>query len=479
MRGGLVIGGLYMVLGRPGSGKTTFGNHLVFNSVKSGEKALYVTVVAETHDRMLNYLSGFDFMEFDQVGHRVDYLSVYDELLENGLDGVQATLRRVTREQGYGLVVIDGTDILEMTAESTLGYSRFIADMSAQMGMLGCTGVLLAVHTGDLERNSIAPYVDGIFVLEDHSIGLQDVRYIHMVKVRGVGHVRGRHRFTISRAGIEVYPRIESVLDEAISDPRPYGPRLSTGVSGLDDILRGGLLAGAMSMIWGPPGIGKSILGLQFIIEGARRGQPGFMATFHESSRSLVAMSRGLGHDLQPHLDSGLIRVFPNVSPEIPVDDWAWKLLKQVDEHQPGRVVIDGISDVARLRLESHRTAPFFKALTGAFTNRGITAIFTAEAPEMYVSNVTVPRPDLATSSDVVILLRYVEVTSRMHRILSVLKVRGAAYDHEAREFLISDSGIDVSHDGDSAARILAAARRPWVYPAEAYDRPRESGEMR
>jgi circadian clock protein KaiC len=463
LQGGLVSGGVYLVLGRPGSGKTTLGNHIAYNHIQRGGNALYVTVLAETHDRMLRHLSGFDFLDIHQVGKRIHYLSVYDEMLENGLDGVKTTLRRVIREREAGLVVIDGTNVLEMAAGSPFEYSRFVADLSAQMSLLGCIGLLLAVETEDFERNSIAPYVDGIFVLEDRSVGLQDVRYLHMAKVRGVGHVRGRHRFTISNRGIEVYPRIESVLNHTEADLRPDEPRLSFGIPGLDDVLRGGVLPRSMTMVWGAPGVGKTMLGVQFVLEGASRGERGLIATFHETPLALAAMARGLGHDLEPYLESGVIRLFRHVSPETPVDDWAWDFLDEVEDHQPKRVLVDGISDVARLGLEEHRTTAFYQALTGYLSSRGITAVFTAEAPEMYVSNVTVPRADLATSSDIVLLLRYVEVVSRMHRILSVLKVRGAGHDHAAREFRISEQGVTVLPDGESAMRILAAARAQWA----------------
>lgn len=463
LRGGFVVGGVYLVLGNPGTGKTTLGNNLAYNVVKQGGTALYVTVVAETHDRMLNHLAGFEFLDLEQVGERIHYLSVYDELMEHGLDGVQTVLRRAIRERGYDLLVIDGASVLEMAAASHMEYSRFISDLSAQMGALGCISVLLAMSSSHSEKRSIAPYVDGILELEDRSVGLQDIRYIHTVKMRGVELIRGRHRFTISTRGIEVFPRLETVLVTRASDSGGRKERVSTGIPGLDDILHGGLLEGSTSLVRGPAGIGKTILGLQFILEGARRGESCIIATFLESSQALSLIAEDVSEELNPLSEQGLVHIYSTTDPELPVDDWAWKLLEYVDAHKPERILIDGASDVSCLRLDPNRRTAFFRALISTLTSRGITVMFTAETNEMFAPGVGGLQGELATMSDVVLLMHYVQVTSRLHRVLSVVKVRGAAHDQVAREFSISRRGIELNMDEDSAARILTAAVPPTI----------------
>ena len=456
--GGLVHGGVYLVLGQPGTGKTTFGNHLAFNTVASGRNVLYVTVMSEAHDRMLAHLTGFEFLDVEKIGKQIKYMSVYDELLENGLDGVQAALRREVRENGYSLIIIDGASILDLSAVSVLEYYRFIADLSVQMSALGCTIVFLAVSSSSLDSLSIAPYVDGILHLEDNSAGLQDIRYIHMVKVRGVNHIRGRHRFTISDRGIEVYPRLESVIETLPSDFGSGEERVPLGVAELDEMLIDGVLPRSMTLISGPSGIGKTTMGLHFVVAGSQRGERSLMATFHESPQALTLLAEGVGQQVEPLRERGLLRIFTTTDPELPVDDWAWRLLEQVEQYKPTRVFIDGISDVVRLRLEPSRITSFFKALTSNLASRGVTAAFSAEAPELVGSSIQVPPTYLATMSDNVVLMQYVQVVSRMHRIVSVLKIRGTGHEHTAREFVISNAGIKVNADESSAEQILAAS---------------------
>src|SRR4051812_14569848 len=80
LRGGLVQGGVYMVLGMPGAGKTILGNQVCFHHVSTGGRALYVTLLAESHTRMISNLSSMDFFEPSVIPGSMAYLSAYSVL---------------------------------------------------------------------------------------------------------------------------------------------------------------------------------------------------------------------------------------------------------------------------------------------------------------------------------------------------------------------------------------------------------------
>jgi circadian clock protein KaiC len=109
------------------------------------------------------------------------------------------------------------------------------------------------------------------------------VRKMHVMKMRGQAPIPGLHTFRITDRGLHVFPRLIFPPPEAPSvggakGTKPRAPRLSVGVSGLDEMLGGGIPSGYSVLVAGPSGSGKTVLATQFIREGARRGEPGVIA---------------------------------------------------------------------------------------------------------------------------------------------------------------------------------------------------------
>jgi circadian clock protein KaiC len=459
LTGGLLRGDLYLVLGGPGTGKTTLAHHIAFQRARAGEAVVYSTTLSETHARMISHLANFSFFDQELIGDRVNYLSIYDTLRADGLDGVLAQLRQLVRQYRPTLLVIDGAGMFGRAAATGTALAEFNMALQTQIAGLGCTTLLLSDQVDSLAWGD-AHLMDGIIVLHDQPFDLRQNRFLEVVKVRGVDYLRGRHALAITADGIAVYPRLESLVPHAQqSTPGPRA-QASFGIDGLDQMLRGGLPVGSTSLLLGAPGAGKTTTGLHFVVEGARRGEPGLITSFHESQDRLIHNAGVLTSDLQRFITEGRIRVLSRPPVEVLLDEWSMELLEALDRHQPRRLLIEGLNDLEQLALFPGRMYAYLAALTTALRARNVTTLLSAELG--YVVGEAPQVPLRAGSADIenVILLRYVELRSRLRRLVSIVKSRGIGYDTDIREFTIGDYGVRVGEPFTGVDAVLTGVAR-------------------
>jgi circadian clock protein KaiC len=451
--GGIPVGRTFMVAGAPGAGKTTLGNQLAFHHAANGGQALVTTLLSETHDLMLANLRGFRFFDPALVGDRVHYLNLLDSLAEEGLDGIIASVRRVARESGASLVVVDGASVIEDVAPSQLALRRFVQQLQAQAVVLEATTVLLTSHTRD-QLAVLGAHVDGVLVLANERFDSRHVRQLEVLKLRGGPHVTGAHEFQITEAGLTVHPRLESVAGWRRPPEQPSG-LLGTGVAGLDAMLGGGLMPFSSTLLMGTPGAGKTLLGLSYLLEGARHGECGLLAGFHETEPALMSTAARIGLDLQGAIESGLIHVMWDPPLELSADAWAWRLLATVAEHRPRRIFIDALTDIQRFISSPVRMSTFTAALTNELRALGATAVIATEIDAYVDEQLAVPIPAASATMDNGLLVRQVEIRSALLRLVSILKARQIGTDPAIRQFVIGDQGITVSRPFSASTGLL------------------------
>jgi circadian clock protein KaiC len=251
LHGGFFQGGLYIITGPPGAGKTILGNQLCFHAIASGGRAIFMTVLTESHSRMLAHLSTLSFFDRAPIGRTLHYLSGYSVLQSEGLTGLLKLLRQVIRDQAANLLVLDGLTNAEVIAGAPLEFKQFLHDLHAFTEVSRCTTFLLAHHDGELLLQPEHMMVDGVVALSSHRISVRRIREIEIWKLRGSAFVEGRHFCTITDAGITVYPRTEVVLDGSAYDVSSQRPRQAFGVAQLDAMLQGGVLTGTATAAFG------------------------------------------------------------------------------------------------------------------------------------------------------------------------------------------------------------------------------------
>src|ERR1700754_4487836 len=108
LNGGFVEGASYIIQGRPGAGKTILSNQIAFAHAANGAKVPYVTLLAESHERLFYAMSTLDFFEKEKLGQEIAYVSVFHALREEGLGAVVKLLRQETKRHNATLLIFDG-----------------------------------------------------------------------------------------------------------------------------------------------------------------------------------------------------------------------------------------------------------------------------------------------------------------------------------------------------------------------------------
>src|SRR5689334_1442532 len=142
LRGGFFRGGIYLILGSPGTGKTILGNQMSFHHVAQGGRVAYVTLLAETHARMLSHIRSLSFFDPAPVADSLYYVSGYRVLQDAGLQGLLDLLRGMIRERRATLLILDGLTILAELMESGMLFRQFIHELQVYTEALGCTTFL-------------------------------------------------------------------------------------------------------------------------------------------------------------------------------------------------------------------------------------------------------------------------------------------------------------------------------------------------
>jgi circadian clock protein KaiC len=463
--GGFFKAGVYMVQGHPGSGKTILANQICYSHVAAGGSAVYMTLLAESHARMLQHIRSLSFFDERAIPDRLCYLSAFSDLETEGLKGLVAVLRREMRARRVGVLVLDGLVAAAEAAETDRDLKKFIHELQTSAVFHGCTVFLLT--SGSPQRvNAEHTMVDGILELEDRLYEARSERAIQVRKFRGAGSLRGRHAFRITDDGLTIFPRIEAIFDSA-----PEGAAeqraLPSGVPSLDALIAArGYPASSVTVVVGSTGTGKTTSGLHFL-SPCTRDEPGLLFGFFESPARVRAKAAAFGFDFAALEAAGALKLVWHSQGEHVMDELGHRLLAEVSERGVKRLVIDGLSGFFESAVHPERTNRFFSCLANELRRRGVTVLMTLETRDVVSSTISTPY-GISGFVDNLLFLRFVEERGRVKRLLTITKMRDTDFDVGMREAHISGRGMQIAGllapDGD----IIPSAE-----PAEAPRKPR------
>lgn len=240
----------------------------------------------------------------------------------------------------------------------------------------------------------------------------------------------------------------ELIAPDAEAAPGPMLPKAPTGIRGLDEITKGGLPRGRTTLVTGGAGTGKTLLGLQFLVAGAREyGEPGVLLTFEESTAKVSANVASLGFDLEGLQRDRLLladafRVEPSgfgESGEFDLEPLFILLADSIERIGAKRVVLDTIEVLFDAFQQQAIVRAELRRLFNWLEEQSVTAIVTGERGDGLTR-----RGFEEYVSDCVIVLDQRVREEIATRTLRIVKYRGSAHETNVYPFLISARGITV-----------------------------------
>jgi circadian clock protein KaiC len=440
--GGLPEFSFNVIAGPPGCGKTTLAHQLMFALATPERPALYFTVLGEPPLKMLRYQQQFEFFDSDKVNACIRFVNLSEETASGDLQKVLARMVAEVEQYGPGLVFVDSFRSVVLAQDggkSFIGLQEFVQQLGMLMTSWQATTFLIGEYFTDNDPNPVFTVADGLIWLRQSVERNSVVRKMEIMKMRGQATVPGLHTFRISAGGLHVFapPKLADPQEGATMSPPDS--RLLMGIPGLDEMMGGGLPRGYSLLVAGPTGAGKSILASAFLIEGARAGETGVIAAFEQRP------NRSRGRVMTEFIESGRIGVVDARAPGLSVDEIATLLIAEVQRLKASRVVIDSLSGF-ELALAPTFREDFRESLSrmvSALASTGATVLMTSELEDRY-DDLRFSPYGTAFLTDAIIVQRYIEVDSRLQRVMAVAKVRASAHSNALRLFSIDDEGIKI-----------------------------------
>lgn len=232
--------------------------------------------------------------------------------------------------------------------------------------------------------------------------------------------------------------------------------RLKSGIPNLDDMLGGGFMAQSAILLRGAPGTGKTTFGLQFLLEGVRRGEPGLFISFEEFPQSLYRDAASLGWDLAEVEETGELRMI-FTSPKVLMQSLATPdsiVVRTIHDFDIRRVVIDSLTHFTQMIEDNHELRRTYHQVISAFRREGVTALYLGE--EMRSDYTNQERGRLSFVVDTLVMLRYLEIDSAIQRAIVVLKMRSSSHDTSIHEYKIGPNGIMIGKPMDGKSGLLS-----------------------
>lgn len=440
--GGIPTGSLTVVAGEPGSGKTIFTLQMLFHAARHGKKCLYFTTQSEPAIKLVRYMQLFAFFDAALLDSMIQFVDL-GAALRSGSEAVVAAITQHVEAFDAKVVVVDSFRAID-DCPSAIRRTR-VHDLAVQLAAWGTTAFLVGEYTPrDVSGFAEFAIADGIIRLGMEREELTSVRQFEVLKLRGTSYVTGRHFCEITSRGFSVYPRVRAPDQDSGRRDYSLGDLLSTGVQGLDELLAGGLPRTTTTVLQGPTGAGKTILGLQFLMAGAARNERGVLFTLEETPDQVRSIAGALGLDLARREREGLITICYCSPVELSTDRFLFDARRLVSQAEARLAVFDSLTSMAMGVPSERRFTEVVYSIAKHLQRAGTTAIMTMES-EQLIGAAKLTGHGVSFLADALIQIRYLELEGALERAITVIKSRGVKHLTGMRRLTIDHGAVKVT----------------------------------
>jgi circadian clock protein KaiC len=436
--GGIPANTISVIMGAPGTGKTILAEQIAFTNATAEAPALYLTTLSEPLDKFIHHGQQYGFFNAAQVGVSVFYDDLGEILRQQGPDQLPQIVTDLLIARKPRFVFIDSFKALNELLVSHSQRRSVIYDLATVLSSHQCTSFLVGEYSEEM-MTELPEFAIADIVIQQlkYQTNVREQRFIRIEKIRASNSIPGMHAFSIKQKGISVFPRL--LTPPYPPDYKQQGERLNTGIRGLDELISNGLLRGSTTLVAGPTGSGKTIMGLSFISNGVQSDEPGVYLAFQENPTQLATTMRNLGWDPEELFEKGF-NLFYQSPVEMQLDIIAAELIEKVQAGNIRRVVIDALGDLERSSIDRQRFSDFIYSLTQWFAVKKVTCLMLYELTHLFEIH-SISDEEISNMSDNIVLLRF-SPGKEMARTVRVIKTRSSAHDSHEHKLSISSEGL-------------------------------------
>ena len=472
--GGLPEGRTTLISGTAGSGKTIFVSQFLVEGIKQGENGVFVTF-EESPKMLRKNLRGFGW-DIQQSEAEGKWLFVDASPLDLNLPQVSGEydLEPLISRLTYAIEQVNAKRVAMDSLGTIFSYvpdpsqvRSVLFRLARVLHEMEITSVLTSERTteyGKISRLGIEEFVaDNVILMRNALVEERRRRTIEILKFRGVSHQHGEFPFTIlAERGIVIIP-----FSTDVGKRRSSSDRITSGNEELDKMCGGGWFKGSIALISGATGAGKTLIATEFMNGGIKNGEKCLLFAFEESREQLLRNAKGWGVEYEQMEREGKFKVVCHYPETTGLESHFVMMKKEIEQFKPDRVAIDSISALERIS-NPKGFREFLLTLNTLFKELGITVICTANTANL-IGSESITESNISTNTDLIILLRYVEVYGEIKRGLTVLKMRGSRHNKDIREFTIDEKGMHLGQAFRNVVGILAG--NPTFVDTNEFDR--------
>ena len=469
--GGVLKGNVILVEGAAGTGKTLLGMEFIYRGItEHDEPGIIVTFEVAPH-KLLRDAAAFGWnLEELQQQNKVKIIFTSPQVLSQELRSPDSLLLETAAQMGAARIFIDGISLLRTVpndlnnagngnGQEMACYRLILQQLFEGLQRENLTAMLSHEVTA-VEQQAFALEVteylaDTVIVLRRESRGRGIHRTLEITKSRGQDYEAGMHTVHISstpvvppregegQGGVQVFRRVQARPRHVDPQPTSTAKRSVIGFEPLDTLIGGGIFDGSTTMVVGISGAGKTVLGVQLLLEGAvKQGKRGLLVSLDEHPAQIMRNAETLGLNLRAPMDAGTIQVFYESPQELDIDAHFERIVRTVEQNKVERLLIDGMTSYSTTLQDQRLYRDFFHALVAYCKQQLITTFFNYENPELFGLTHFMPEFGVSSIVDNIIVLNFVELGNTLHRTITVAKARGCGHQFVTREYTIEAGGI-------------------------------------